>query len=136
VQLLYSMKNVVFWDVALCTSCVNRRFGGTYHLRLQSRAIRERGTSVSRWLQTGPTVGNNQLYKNRESRSVGHVGNQQRGEGQGLGEGQKAGRRGMSVSGRVSVRGGERTTQGHIPQDILHSHPCENLKSYILYSNS
>jgi hypothetical protein len=24
------MKNVVFWDVALCRSCVNRRFGGTY----------------------------------------------------------------------------------------------------------
>jgi hypothetical protein len=24
------MKNVVFWDVAPCTSCVNRRFGGTY----------------------------------------------------------------------------------------------------------
>jgi hypothetical protein len=23
-----TMKNVVFWDVALCRSCVNRRFGG------------------------------------------------------------------------------------------------------------
>jgi hypothetical protein len=23
------MKNAVFWDVALCRSCVNRRFGGT-----------------------------------------------------------------------------------------------------------
>jgi hypothetical protein len=31
------MKNAVFWDVALCRSCVNRRFRGTYH-RLQPPA--------------------------------------------------------------------------------------------------
>jgi hypothetical protein len=37
--------------VALCRSCV-KRFGGTYRLHLQGRWIRERGTSVSRWLQT------------------------------------------------------------------------------------
>jgi hypothetical protein len=43
------MKNTVFWDVA--PSCVNRRFGGTYHLHLQRRKIREGGTSVSRWLK-------------------------------------------------------------------------------------
>jgi hypothetical protein len=49
-----TMKNVVFWDVALCSSCFNRRFGGTYHLHLQGRRIRERGTSVSRWLQPHP----------------------------------------------------------------------------------
>jgi hypothetical protein len=46
-----TMKNVVFWDVALCRYWVNRRFGGTYRLQLQGRKIRERGTSVSRWLQ-------------------------------------------------------------------------------------
>jgi hypothetical protein len=46
------MKNVVFWDVAPCRYCVNRCFGGTYRLHLQSIKIRERGTSVSRWLQT------------------------------------------------------------------------------------
>jgi hypothetical protein len=45
------MKNVVFWDVAQCRSCVNRRFGGKYRFHLQGREIRERGTSVSRWLQ-------------------------------------------------------------------------------------
>jgi hypothetical protein len=45
------MKNVVLWDVALCRSFVNRRFGGTYRLHLQGRKIREQGTSVSRWLQ-------------------------------------------------------------------------------------
>jgi hypothetical protein len=69
-------KNAVFWDVAPCISCVNRRFGGryrfhlqgrtsvsswpcrscvnrrfgrTYRLHLQGRNIRERGSSVSRW---------------------------------------------------------------------------------------
>jgi hypothetical protein len=43
-----TMKNVVFWDVVLCRSCVNRRFGGTYRLHLQGRKIRERRTSVAR----------------------------------------------------------------------------------------
>jgi hypothetical protein len=45
-----SRKNAVFWNVAPCRSCVNRRFGGTYRLYLQSRKIRERGTNLSRWL--------------------------------------------------------------------------------------
>jgi hypothetical protein len=45
------MKNAVFWDVALCRFCVNCHFGGTYRLHLQGRKNRERGTSVSRWLQ-------------------------------------------------------------------------------------
>jgi hypothetical protein len=31
-----TMKNAVFWDVALCRYFVNRRFGGTYRLHLQS----------------------------------------------------------------------------------------------------
>jgi hypothetical protein len=56
-------------------------FGGTYRLHLQGRKIRERGTSVSKRLQTEPPVGKNQLYKNRERGRVGHMGNQQRGEG-------------------------------------------------------
>jgi hypothetical protein len=46
------LKNVVFWDVAPLRSCVNRRFGGKYCLHLHGRIIRERGTSVSRWLHT------------------------------------------------------------------------------------
>jgi hypothetical protein len=37
-----TMKNAVFWDVALCRSCVNRRFGGTYRLHLQGRKVRDR----------------------------------------------------------------------------------------------
>jgi hypothetical protein len=41
-----------FWNVSLCRSCMNRRFAGKYLLRLQGRKIRERGTSVSRCLET------------------------------------------------------------------------------------
>jgi hypothetical protein len=32
-----TMKNAVFWDMALCASCKNRRFGGTRLLLLQGR---------------------------------------------------------------------------------------------------
>jgi hypothetical protein len=30
-----TMKNGIFWDVTLCGSCKNRRFGGTYRLQHQ-----------------------------------------------------------------------------------------------------
>jgi hypothetical protein len=40
----------MFWNVAPCRSCVNRRFGETYHLHLLDRKIRGRGSSVSTWL--------------------------------------------------------------------------------------
>jgi hypothetical protein len=46
------MKNDLFWDVVPCRSCVSRRFGRIHRLHLQGRKIRERGTSVSRCLQT------------------------------------------------------------------------------------
>jgi hypothetical protein len=66
---LKNLKKTVFWDVQLCRSCVNRRFGGT----LKMEAIRYFETSV-------------------------HT----------------------------------RSTQRHIPEDgFLHSHRCENLKSYL-----
>jgi hypothetical protein len=51
------MKNAVFWDVAPCRYCVNRRFGETYRLHLQGRKIRQRGTSVSMWLQKQVILG-------------------------------------------------------------------------------
>jgi hypothetical protein len=73
-----TMKNDVFWDVALCRSCVNRRFGGTYRLQLQGTKIRERGTSMRGWLQTEPPVEDTQLYKNREG---GRVTKERRGVG-------------------------------------------------------
>jgi hypothetical protein len=47
-----TMKNAVFWDVAPCRSCVNRRLGETYRLHMQGRKIRKRATNVSRWLQS------------------------------------------------------------------------------------
>jgi hypothetical protein len=47
-----SMKNAVFWDVAPCRYCVNRRFGGTYRLHLQGRKIREQETGMSSHLLT------------------------------------------------------------------------------------
>jgi hypothetical protein len=56
------------------------------------------------------------VYTNSERGSVGHIGNKQRGEGVGSGEGQLAGSRGMSKSGTVSVRDGE-NIQGY-PEDI------------------
>jgi hypothetical protein len=28
-----TMKNAIFWDVMLCGSCKNQRFGGTYGLQ-------------------------------------------------------------------------------------------------------
>jgi hypothetical protein len=34
-----TMKNAVFWDVVLYSSCVNRHFGGTYSLHLQGRSL-------------------------------------------------------------------------------------------------
>jgi hypothetical protein len=41
-----TMKNAVFWDVALCRYFVSRRFGGTYLLHLQGirnpRAMNQR----------------------------------------------------------------------------------------------
>jgi hypothetical protein len=84
------MENVVFWDLALCRSRVNRLFERTYRLHPQGRKIRERWTSVSRWLQTEPSVRNNQLYKNTERGRVCHMGMQQSGEGCGVcGEGQQ-----------------------------------------------
>jgi hypothetical protein len=60
-------KNVVFWDVALFRSCVNRRFGGKYRLHLQGRKIYVRWTSVGRWLQTARP--SKHLFKSESSNS-------------------------------------------------------------------
>jgi hypothetical protein len=39
-------KNVVFWDVAPCRSCVNRRFGGTYRLHLHPKNLKSYHSST------------------------------------------------------------------------------------------
>jgi hypothetical protein len=46
-----TMKNAVFSDAAPCKYCVNRRFGGMYNFHFQIIKVRERETSVNRWLQ-------------------------------------------------------------------------------------
>jgi hypothetical protein len=87
------LKNSLFWDVAPCKSCVNRRFGGTYHLHLQGGKIRERNPA---WAAADFSALKMEAIRSSE----------------------------MSVH--------IRSTQRHIPEDgILHSHRCENLKSYI-----
>jgi hypothetical protein len=39
------VKNAVFWEVARCRCCKNRRFEGKRRLHLQGRQIRQRGTA-------------------------------------------------------------------------------------------
>jgi hypothetical protein len=105
------LKHAVFWYEALCRSCMNRHFGGTYRLHLQGRKIRERGTSVSSWLHAGSL------------QSPVHAGSS-------LAD--------FSALKMEAIRSSEtsvhtRSTQGHIPEDgIPHSHRCENLKSYTM----
>jgi hypothetical protein len=80
------------------------QFGGTYRLHLQGRKIRERETSVSRWLQTATCsrwfLSDFFTLKMEAIRSF-----------------------------ETSVHTG--STRCHIPEDgILHSHRRESLKSY------
>jgi hypothetical protein len=70
-----TMKNAVYWDVAPCSSCVNRRFRGTYPLRLQGRKIRERGTSVSRWLQEAIRSSETSVHTRTTQRHIPENGN-------------------------------------------------------------
>jgi hypothetical protein len=97
------MKNAVFGDVARCRSCVNRRFGVTYCLHLQSRKIRERGNQleqVAEPIQAGSSLTDLFTLKMEALRS-------------------------SETSDHT------RSTRRHIPEDgILHSHRCENLKYY------
>jgi hypothetical protein len=44
-----TVKNAVCWDVGLCDSCKNRRFGGTYRLFVARRLL-----SFWRWRQYVP----------------------------------------------------------------------------------
>jgi hypothetical protein len=38
-EVYLTAKNAVFWDVALCGSCVNWRFGGTYRIMTHVHAV-------------------------------------------------------------------------------------------------
>jgi hypothetical protein len=42
----FIINAAIFWDIAPLSPYENRRFGGTYHLHLQSRSSVEKGTRV------------------------------------------------------------------------------------------
>jgi hypothetical protein len=44
------MKIVILWDIAPCSTYMNRRFGRIYHLHFQGRKSAEQETSKNRWL--------------------------------------------------------------------------------------
>jgi hypothetical protein len=93
-------KKVVFWDVAPCRSCVNRRFGGAYRLHLQGRKIGERGTSCR--LQPPADAGTSPAdFFTLKMEAI--------------------------RSSETSVH--TRSTRRHVPEDgIVHSHRRENLR--------
>jgi hypothetical protein len=72
-----TMKNAVFWDMAPCRSCMNRRFGGIYRLHLQCRksSKEERAWVVA--AHAGPSfvdvflrnVGSHKIYTAPQPRS-------------------------------------------------------------------
>jgi hypothetical protein len=62
------LKNAVFWDVVPCRSSVNRRFGGTYRLHLQSAAICS-GLFLARGLFY-PEVGGDTFLGNVDSHKI------------------------------------------------------------------
>jgi hypothetical protein len=47
-----NIKNTVFWDVALCVSCENQRFAGTYLLHHQYEKNQRARNNVSRFLRS------------------------------------------------------------------------------------
>jgi hypothetical protein len=73
----YHLKNFVFSDVAPCRSCVNRRFGWMHRLHLQFRRIRERTTSVNKWLQPSAHA-DSSLEAIRSSETSVHIGTTRR----------------------------------------------------------
>jgi hypothetical protein len=104
-QVKLKRKNAVFLDVAACTSCVNRRFGGTYRLHLQGSKIRERRTGVTELILQAPAHAGSSLadFCTLKMEAI--------------------------RSSETSVY--TRSTRRHIQQNgILHSHHRENLKSY------
>jgi hypothetical protein len=57
-------KDAVFWDVAPCRFCVNRRFGGSYRLHLHNRKILERPAHTGSSLEDFSTM---KIYEIRSS---------------------------------------------------------------------
>jgi hypothetical protein len=51
------MDVVFFWDIAPCSSYVNRHFGGRYYLHLQGKKLAEQETSVQQVVRHFRNVG-------------------------------------------------------------------------------
>jgi hypothetical protein len=103
-ELIFDLKIAVFWDVSPYRSRVNRRFRWTCRLHPQGREIRERGTSVIKWLaaHAGSTLADICTLKMEATRSS-----------------------------ETSVY--TWSTRHHISDDyILHSYRCENLRNVCL----
>jgi hypothetical protein len=62
------MKTAVFWDVARCRSCVNRSFGGTYRLHLQTTATRLRWFLACGFFY--PEDGGDTFFRNMGSQKI------------------------------------------------------------------
>jgi hypothetical protein len=97
------MKNTVFRDLTPYRCCMMRRFGGTYCLYLHVTKICERGTSASRWQRSAHAGSSLVACYSSKIEAI--------------------------RSSETTVH--TRSTRRHISEDgILHSHRCENLKSY------
>jgi hypothetical protein len=51
-----TMKNVVSWNGSLCSSCKNRRFGGTYRLHLQGENTEQTKNIVINYSQHATVI--------------------------------------------------------------------------------
>jgi hypothetical protein len=100
-----TMNNVVFWDVALCRFCVNRRFRGMYVEKSANGEPAWAGgcrlshqSEIISYIRTGRERVSRPHGKSAERRWVGS-----------LVKVKPAGGRGRPISGRGSVEGGEKS---------------------------
>jgi hypothetical protein len=91
------LKSAVFWDVELCSSCVNRRFERTFCLHLRCRNFLEGGSRVSLQLPAHAASSRTD-FANPKMEAI--------------------------PSSETSVH---TTRRHVLEDGILHNHPCENL---------
>jgi hypothetical protein len=64
------MNVAIFLDIALCNPYVNRRFGGTHHIHLQSLKLADQETRVQKVLATEDGYVHNYRCENLRSYKV------------------------------------------------------------------